>query len=78
MKQTGQCPKCGSREILTAQGRMNDSNSILLGLSAFSRLPVTHTICCDCGYIEMWAAQEDLHYLKEEKGKRNSRGTFWK
>lgn len=78
MKTSKKCPKCGSSEILTAKGRMNDSNSILLGFSALSRIPVVHRICCDCGYIEMWVAQEDLHYLKSEKQKRDSRSPFWK
>ena len=78
MKNTNQCPKCGSREILLTKGRRKDSNSILLGFTTLSRLPVDHRICCDCGYIEMWAASDDLLFLKMEKQKQDKKKPFWK
>ena len=78
MKNTGKCPKCGSCALLEEKGGLDDTNSIRLKGMLLARLPVTRTICTDCGYVETWVSQEDLHYLKKEKQKRDSRSPFWK
>lgn len=78
MKYTKQCPKCGSRDIVEEKGGLSDNNSIKLSGGVFARLPVIHTICTDCGYVEMWVSQEDLHYVRKEKQKRDNRSPFWK
>lgn len=78
MRNTKQCPKCGSRNILEEKGGLSDNNSIRLSSGVFARLPVIHSICADCGYVEMWVSQEDLHYVRKEKQKRDNRSPFWK
>lgn len=77
MKKTGQCPKCGSCDILEEKGGLDDTNSIRVR-GMLSLLPVIRTICMDCGYVETWVSQEDLHYLKKEKQKRDTRSPFWR
>lgn len=78
MKQSKQCPKCGSRDILEEEGGLSDTSSIRIGGSLFSRIPVVHTVCTDCGYVETWVNEEDLHYIKKEKQKRDNRSPFWR
>ena len=78
MNKERKCPKCGSRDILVEEGSLSDTGSIRVRGSLFARMPIIHTICTDCGYVEMWVSQEDLRYLKKEKQKRDSRSPFWK
>lgn len=78
MKHSKQCPKCGSRDILEEEGSLSDTGSIRVRGSLFARMPVIHTVCTDCGYVEMWIEGEDLHHIKKEKQKRDARSPFWK
>lgn len=62
----GQCPKCGSRDILRVEGQSRaygSGNNIPMGPTIFSAVKVPRYICCDCGYSEEWIDKKDLPRL---------------
>lgn len=73
MKKSKQCPKCGSQEIIIADGfagASNGVNNIMLGATIFSTVPVDRYICCSCGFCEEWVRHEDLEKLCTSKKAR--------
>ena len=58
MKNTGLCPKCGSREILRVPdqpGRYaSGSNLYTTRFTLLGKIPVILYVCRDCGYVEHW------------------------
>ncbi|MBQ8926903.1 MAG: hypothetical protein IJ055_01335 [Oscillospiraceae bacterium] len=70
MRQTKQCPKCGSRDILyfANDGFMDSSSKgIAVGLTVFSNVNVERYICCGCGYTEQWVAKQDIEELRRSR-----------
>ena len=58
MKNSGRCPKCGSRRIVRIpdNGRYANGNNIYLRSAVVlaDRIPLIKYICCECGYVEEW------------------------
>lgn len=70
MKNSRQCPKCGSQEIVIADGfagATNGVNNILLGATVFSQISVDRYVCCRCGFCEEWVRSTDLEKLRTSK-----------
>lgn len=66
MKQSGICPKCGGREILTIPGWVEASgsgNNIPVGWTYLSAVKVNRYLCCGCGYSEEWIDKGDIPAL---------------
>ncbi len=59
MKNTGQCPKCGSRGIIRVPDhpmRHASGNNIYTSrLTLAKKVPVIRYVCARCGYTENWA-----------------------
>ena len=70
MKNSKQCPKCQSREIVRVNGSVGaygSGNNIRLGMTSYSAVEIHHYICLECGYSEEWIDQEDLWKIKNNK-----------
>ena len=69
MKNTGRCPKCGSRKVLRVPdhpGRYASGNNIYpSSFTLLGKIPVIRYVCLDCGYVENWVEtaeqREALH-----------------
>lgn len=69
MKNTGRCPKCGSRKVLRVPdhpGRYASGNNIYTSsFTLLGKIPVIRYVCLDCGYVESWVEtaeqREALH-----------------
>lgn len=62
MKDSGICPKCGSRNVVRIPdtGRYASSNSIYTTRATlFGKIPVIRYVCCSCGYVENWMERPD-------------------
>lgn len=69
MKNTGLCPKCGSKDLLLVPGKAGaygSGNNIMTGHSIFSAVLVNRYVCCTCGFTEEWVDLEDIPKLKEK------------
>ena len=69
MKNTGLCPKCGSKDLLLVPGKAGaygSGNNIMIGYSIFSAVLVNRYVCCTCGFTEEWVDLEDIPKLKEK------------
>lgn len=79
---SGQCPKCGSRDVFCNTNRKFPAlHTITVGAGSFGNryAPLDVYICVTCGYVESYIAHpEDLSYIKQEwalatvKGDRDS------
>ena len=70
MKNTKQCPKCGSKDLIEIfnDGRPTDSGTgVMIGLTIISAIPYHRYICCSCGYSEQWFNKSNLEKLKQSK-----------
>ena len=68
MKNTKECPKCHSHNIIRIDGDVRAygaGNNIMTGLTIFSAIEVNRYLCCDCGYSEEWIDKEDIDKVKE-------------
>lgn len=67
---SGQCPKCGSREVFSNTNRKFPAlNTMTIGSGNFgNRYAYLDTyVCVRCGYVENYVAkQADLNYIQEE------------
>jgi predicted nucleic-acid-binding Zn-ribbon protein len=70
MKNTGQCPKCNSRDLLRIEGQSGAhgaGNNIQVGWTIFSAVKVTRFLCTSCGFSEEWIeSPEDIATLVEK------------
>jgi len=70
MKNTGQCPKCTSRDLLRIEGQAGAhgaGNNIPVGWTIFSSVKVTRFLCTSCGFSEEWIeSPEDIAKLVEK------------
>ena len=70
MKNSKQCPKCGSLDIIRFDGytgAYGTGNNIMAGATIFSGVDVNRYVCCSCGFTEEWIDLEDIKRLKESK-----------
>lgn len=63
MKNTGTCPKCNGREIITIPPILIYGNTVSAGL--FHRVRCSRCVCGHCGYIEEWVEQDDIEKLRK-------------
>ena len=74
MKNTKQCPKCGSPHIVRIDGSVGaygSGNNVCTGSTVFSGVNLNQYICCSCGYVEAWIDEEDLGKVwNSKKAKR--------
>jgi len=66
MKNTGTCPKCGSRAVIRVPDNAHRylANSICITrVVTVRRVPVARYVCRDCGYVEDWV--ENRHERDE-------------
>ncbi len=70
MKNSKQCPKCRSTDIVRTPGSVGPygaGNIILLGRSA--PVTVSRYLCAGCGFIEEWLdSAEDIAKVKNKFG----------
>ena len=70
MKNTKQCPKCKSGDIVRIDGytaAYGAGNNILVGNTIFSGVNVNRYICCSCGFTEEWIDKQDIEKVKNSK-----------
>ncbi len=70
MKNTNQCPKCKSDEIIRVEGQAKGygaGSNIPTGATIFQATLVTRYVCGNCGFIESWIDSPEAL----EKVKRN-------
>ena len=70
MRNTRQCPKCRSYDILRVEGTTGAygvGNNIMTGITVFSAVKVHRYVCCVCGFSEEWIDKQDLAKLKNSK-----------
>jgi len=73
MKNSKVCPKCGSQDIIVAEGDVRPygaGNNIMTGLTIFSAVPIDRYICRDCGFLEEWINTDKLKKLEYNKNVR--------
>ena len=73
MKNTKECPKCGSGKILRIDGNTGPygvGNNIPVGKTIFSYAKVNRYLCCNCGYSEEWLDSEDIERIAKKYGKK--------
>ncbi len=67
---SGQCPKCGSRDVFCNTNRKFPAvHTIPLSSGSVGNryAPLDMYICVNCGYVESYVAKaSDLSYVKEE------------
>ena len=69
MKNGSKCPKCNGEALLFIPGPTDGGvfdNSVRIGLTVFSAVPVDRYVCCDCGYSEEWVNVEDIPKLQKK------------
>lgn len=76
MKQSKQCPKCHSTNLVRYSENDNTSSksystSIALGNPVWELVKINRYICCECGYTEEWIDKKDLEKIRLCK---NSKG----
>ena len=58
MKNTNQCPKCGSRAVIRVPDRpmrhASGNNIYTAHFENFGKVPVIRYVCHSCGYVENW------------------------
>jgi len=58
MKNTGCCPKCGSREVVRIPDNptrhASGNNIYTTTFTLRGKIPVIRYVCCECGYTENW------------------------
>jgi predicted RNA-binding Zn-ribbon protein involved in translation (DUF1610 family) len=67
VKTTGQCPKCGSTEILRvpgSSGLRESTNPLPLAGLVGGSVWVDRHACSNCGYVENWVNEGDLERLR--------------
>lgn len=67
MKNSGECPKCGSTAIARKRGSpvLNSWSRVSVNLRSLD-IWVTKFICTECGFIEEWVENKnDLRKFKE-------------
>ena len=71
MKLNKICPKCGSADIvkLISDKTASSGANIQLGFTSLSVVRVSKYVCCNCGFKEEWAEDEDLHKLRKSLGR---------
>ena len=71
MKNTKECPKCLSDNIVRFDGLPLASslgNSLKVSNNIFSiSVNVNRYVCCSCGYTEEWIDKEDLPRVSESQ-----------
>ena len=79
MKNSGQCPKCGSHDIirvLTRHDRLGLGVNIMVKIWPTVAVPITRYLCSTCGYLEEWVdSPENIAKVRDqyrgEKQKKN-------
>lgn len=73
MKNSGYCPKCGSREIARVPDNparhASGNNIYTTTVTLMGKIPVIRYVCCGCGYVENWVERpEELMRIRETFG----------
>lgn len=73
LKNTRQCPKCGSTDIVRIPDNPNrhaSGNNIYTSTyTLFGKIPVIRYVCCECGYVENWVeTTQELSEIKNTFG----------
>jgi hypothetical protein len=70
MKNSQQCPKCKSADIIRIPGMVASygvGNAVLAGSTISSAVKVSRYLCGQCGYSEEWIdSQEDIVKIKKK------------
>lgn len=65
MKESKICPKCQGSSIFTDAGTTKGGDRCFLPISTWSKLYIDVYLCADCGYIEEYAAKDELKDQKK-------------
>ena len=72
MKNSGECPKCGEKDIVEIPGKVGaygSGNNIQVGFTVFSAIKVTRYLCASCGFSEEWVTNPgDLKKVAQKFG----------
>ena len=67
MKNSAQCPKCKSREILKIPFLRDNNGQNAVNTGFFVRAKVTRYVCATCGFTEEWIDNiNDLEKIREK------------
>jgi len=64
LKNSRTCVKCGSKRVV----QLAENGSIEIGLGMLDRTYAEPYVCCDCGYMEMWAPKHRLEKIYDKYG----------
>ena len=62
MKNSRTCVKCGSPKVV----RLADNGAFQIPLGMVNRTYAEPYVCCDCGYMEIWAPKNKLEQIYDE------------
>jgi predicted nucleic-acid-binding Zn-ribbon protein len=74
MKNTGTCPKCGSKDIYTDKNLSKRGERCSIAVNSWVKIFVDNYICISCGYFEEYAVKFDekkLEIIKSEWSRLN-------
>lgn len=72
MKFSKQCPKCGSKDILTNKAKANRGERSIIPISSFTVLVIHVYVCMQCGFFEEYIDPIDLQNKKKIAHLRNN------
>jgi predicted nucleic-acid-binding Zn-ribbon protein len=67
MKNSGTCPKCGSRDIYTDKKNLKRGDRCSIAVSSWVKIFIDTYVCISCGYIEEYAVKLDENKLGKIK-----------
>ena len=79
MKNTFQCVKCHSTDVIRVEGqRYNQNQLVSLTKWATSNAVIDRYLCCACGYTEEWIQLDDKFkkWLSKNKKQGNINSDF--
>jgi predicted RNA-binding Zn-ribbon protein involved in translation (DUF1610 family) len=66
MKNTNQCPKCGSKRVVMVPSDYSVAFPSRIRLGIFKCTAVHRYVCTDCGYVENWIlGSENMQKVRE-------------
>ncbi len=77
MKNTRQCPKCGSTDIVripdNPSRHASGNNIYTTTYTLFGKIPVIRYVCCKCGYVENWVEVQKKNYQTSNRHLNNKK-----
>jgi len=67
MRNSSECPKCQSSDIVQIRQPGPYANNIVTGMTLFSLANITRYLCAACGFTEEWVeSADDIARIKKK------------